>query len=131
MSPDISDPVPITPNLLPMGRLDASLPQVMYRDIELFHCRWRFSQILADHFWTKFIKYYLPTLQPRQKWFTDTPNLAKPTMVMVIDSQLPQALWPMGRVQCLLPSLDGKVCMAEVNIKGRTYKCPVCKLIAS
>lgn len=129
VSSDVSDPDPVTPNLLLMGRLDASLPQDMYRDSELLsNRRWRHS--LADHFWTQYIKYYLPTLQLRQKWLTDNPNLAISTVVMVIDPQLPQALWPIGRIQRLLPSPDGKVRVVEVNIKGRTYKRPVCRLIA-
>lgn len=35
----------------------------------------RHSQILADHFWTLFIRDYLPNLQPRGKWLREVQNL--------------------------------------------------------
>ncbi|XP_063321729.1 uncharacterized protein LOC134619834 [Pelmatolapia mariae] len=66
---DIADPDPITPNLLLMGRRDASLPQAVYsKSDRLGHRRWRHSQVLADHFWVQFTRNYLPNLQLRQKW---------------------------------------------------------------
>ncbi|XP_010778490.1 polycomb protein SCMH1-like [Notothenia coriiceps] len=52
---DIADPDPITPNLLLMGRRDASLPQAVYGDCDLLgRRRWKHSQVLADHFWAQF-----------------------------------------------------------------------------
>ncbi len=51
VSPNISDPDPITPNILLMGRRDASLPQVLYADSELLSRRkWSHGQVLADRF---------------------------------------------------------------------------------
>lgn len=67
-SSNASDPDPITPNSLLMGRPDSSLPQVMYPQSELLsRRRWRHSQIIADHFWKRFIKFYLPGLQTRSE----------------------------------------------------------------
>lgn len=129
-SSDLADPDPITPNLLLMGRRDASLPQAVYGSSDLLgRRRWRHSQVLADHFWVQFTRKYLPGLQSRQKWRTATPNLAVGTVVMVIDTQLPRALWPVGRITRIIPSDDGKVRTAEVDIKGNLYTRPVAKLI--
>lgn len=76
-----------------MGWLDASLPQVVFRNTKvLSNRRWRHSQVLADHFWNHVIKSYLPNMQQGQKWTKDTPNLLPSTVVMVMDPQLPQAL---------------------------------------
>lgn len=51
LSTNASDPDPITPNLLLMGRRDASLPQAMFADTDIIQQRrWRHSQWLADHF---------------------------------------------------------------------------------
>ncbi len=56
ISTDIADPDPVTPNILLMGRRDASLPQVLYQDSELLsRRRWRHSQVLAEHFWKHFV----------------------------------------------------------------------------
>ncbi|XP_076857121.1 uncharacterized protein LOC143511024 [Brachyhypopomus gauderio] len=129
-SSDLADLDPITPNLLLMGRRDASLPQAVYGSSDLLgRRRWRHSQVLADHFWGQFIRKYLPSLQPRQKWRTVTPDLAVGTVVMVLDPQLPRALWPIGRITRIILSDDGKVRAAEVDIKGNLYTRPVAKLV--
>lgn len=130
VSSDLADPDPITPNLLLMGRRDSSLPQAVYGSSDLLgRRRWKHSQVLADHFWGQFTRKYLPSLQLRQKWRTATPDLAVGQVVMVVDPQLPRALWPIGRVTRVIPSNDGKIRAAEVDIKGNTYTRPVAKLI--
>ena len=64
LSSNAADPDPVTPNLLLMGRRDASLPQAMFANSKLLGRRkWCHSQMLADHFWTWFIHDYLPTTQ--------------------------------------------------------------------
>ncbi|XP_026110661.1 uncharacterized protein LOC113084551 isoform X2 [Carassius auratus] len=69
VSTDVADADPVTPNLLLMGRLDPSLPQAVYAESELLsRRRWRHTQVLADQFWSHFIRHYLPTLQARSKW---------------------------------------------------------------
>lgn len=66
VSADIADIDPVTPNSLLMGQPDGLLPQVVYPESKILsHRRWRHSQILADHFWTRFIRDYLPSLQTR------------------------------------------------------------------
>ncbi|XP_049326051.1 uncharacterized protein LOC111195703 [Astyanax mexicanus] len=93
ISSDVADPDPVTPNLLLMGRKDASLPQAVYSPSDLCRRRWRHSQILADHFWSNFIRHHLPDLQKLQKWQAETDNLTTDQVVMVVDPQLPRAMW--------------------------------------
>lgn len=130
VSSDVADPDPVTPNLLLMGRLDPSLPEVVYEESELLsRKRWKHSQILADQFWTHFIKHYLPALQTRSKWQTDTPDLQQGSIVMVVDLSLPRAQWPVGRVTKVHPGADGRIRTAEVDVNGRQYQRPVARLI--
>ncbi len=130
VSSEISDIDPVTPDLLLMGRRDASLPQVVYGTRELLGKRkWRHSQIITDQFWKQFIQNYFPNLQPHAKWRESTPNLSVGQVVMVMDYQLPRALWPVGRVKRVVPSSDGAVQVAEVTIKNRDYSRPASKLI--
>ncbi|KAK7916727.1 hypothetical protein WMY93_012488 [Mugilogobius chulae] len=130
ISSDAADPDPVTPNLLLMGRRDASLPQAIYASSDLLsRRRWRHSQILADHFWSHFIRRHLPDLQKRSKWHNDTDNLTIGQVVMVVDSQLPRAQWPIGRVVKICPGSDGRVRAAEVRINGQTYLRPVVRLV--
>ena len=128
-SSDVANMDPITPNMLLMGRRDSTLPQVTYAPESMGRRRWRHSQILADQFWSQFIRDYLPTLQSRNKWTTATDNLEKDLIVLVMDPQLPRAQWPIGQIVKVHPSPDGRVRSADVLIKDRTYTRPVARLI--
>ena len=92
--------------------------------------RWRHSQILADHFWKHFLRYYLPGLQARQKWQTEAADLQVDDVVMIVDQQLSRAIWPVGKVVQVFPGTDGRVRSAEVLVKDRTYTRPVARLIS-
>lgn len=130
VSSSADDLVPVTPNLLLMGRRDASLPQVIYADSNtLSQGRWRHSQVLADQFWTRFIRNYLPNLQIRQKWQQDQGNLKDSDVVMILDPRLPFALWPIGKVLKTFLGKDGRVRVAEIEIKGKSHIRPVSRLI--
>lgn len=99
VSSDVADPDPVTPNLLLMGRRDASLPQAVYASNQTVgKRRWRHSQIIADHFWASFIRYHLPDLQPRSKWQVEKGNLQCGQVVLVVDLQLPRSSWPVGKI---------------------------------
>ncbi|TWW76225.1 hypothetical protein D4764_13G0008870 [Takifugu flavidus] len=115
VSSDVADPDPVTPSILLMGRRDASLPQVSYVPDALTRRRWRQSLMIADHFWSRFIKGYLPTLQVHQKWHIPTSNLEIGTVVMIVDPQLQRAQWPVGKIVKLNVSEDGYIRAAEVK----------------
>nr|XP_061832460.1 uncharacterized protein LOC133616862 [Nerophis lumbriciformis] len=129
VSSDVADPDPVTPSMLLMGRQDASLPQVTYAPDTLTRRRWRHCQMMADHFWTQFIRNYLPSLQTRQRWRQHTDHLPLDTVVMIVDPQLPRAHWPMGRVVKLNASDDGCIRTAEVKVGKKTYLRPVARLV--
>lgn len=130
VSSDIPDPDPVTPNTLLMGRPDTSLPQIVYRESEMLsRRRWRHSQVLADQFWKKFIRNYLPDLQCRQKWQTETPDLQVGSVVMIVDPQLPRALWLVGQIDKTLPGPDGRIRAGEVCVGGKIYVRPVARII--
>jgi transposase InsO family protein len=128
-STDVADIDPITPNLLLMGRRDASLPQVAYAPGDMGRRRWRHCQNMADQFWLQFTRNYLPTLQTRQKWHKASGNLEVDSVVLIVDPQLPRAQWPIGRVRKTLPGSDGCVRTVEVVIDGKAYIRPVARLI--
>ena len=129
-SSDIADPDPITPNMLLMGRRDPSIPQVIYSETELLsRRRWKQCQALADQFWVKYIRNYLPSLQTRSKWQQERDALTVDSIVMIVDQQLPRALWPVGKVTAVFPGADGRIRTAQVQVKDRTYTRPVARII--
>lgn len=130
-SSSIADEDPVTPNVLLMGRPDGALPQVVYpMDKGLTRKRWRHCQVMADQFWARFIRNYLPTLQCRQKWHDDTTeDLAEGAVVLLVDPQLPRASWPIGKIITAHRSADGRVRSADVQVKDRVYTRPAARLI--
>jgi hypothetical protein len=73
-----------------MGRYDAFFPQVLYGSSNiLVKHRWRYSQVLANHFQSKFFHYYLPSLQKRQMWRKDGRELTMDQVVLIVDPELP------------------------------------------
>ena len=117
-----------TPNILSMGRPDASRPNVLYPHSELLG-RCRPSQLLADHVWKHFLRFYLPSRQAQQSEFSDTSNIQVSTTVMVLDYLLPQASWSVERVTPTLPGADSKGITVEVKVGDRSYTPPMAHLI--
>ncbi|KAE8289497.1 hypothetical protein D5F01_LYC11199 [Larimichthys crocea] len=129
-SSDVADPDPITPNMLLMGRPDPSTPQVIYSDTELLsRRRWKQCQALADQFWIHFIRYYLPSLQTHSKWQQERDDLTVGSIVLIVDQQLPRAMWPVGKVIAVIPGVDGRVRTAQIQVKDKSYTRPVARLI--
>ncbi len=50
-------------------------------------------------------------------------------VVMIVDPQMPRALWPVGHVIKTHYSSDGHVRSADVDIKGQVYTRPVARLV--
>lgn len=48
-------------------------------------------------------------------------------VVTIVDPQLPRALWPVGKVTQVFPSLDRRVRAVNIEVKGKTW--PVARLI--
>lgn len=52
--------------------------------------RWRQVQNMANLFWQRWIREYLPLLQERQKWHTERKNLNIGDVVLIVDSNAPR-----------------------------------------
>ena len=64
VSPDIEDLDVLTPNHLLLMRQGPSAPSGLFEKADNYsRRRWRHVQYLADTFWRRWIREYLPTLQ--------------------------------------------------------------------
>ncbi|KAL7062838.1 hypothetical protein AAHC03_0274 [Spirometra sp. Aus1] len=77
--------------------------------------RWRQAQHLADIFWKRWISAYLPSLQARQKWIGEAPQLRIGDLVLVVDKVAPRGHWKKAEVEKLLESKDGRVRDVELR----------------
>ena len=127
---DVDDLSPLTPNHLLLMRPTQLLPPGLFekRDCHA-RKRWRQIQYLADIFWSRWSKEYLPLVQLRTKWHERQNNLAVDDIVLVVDSNAPRNRWQLGRVTEALPGADGLVRSARIQTaSGATLLRPVTKL---
>ncbi|XP_063365858.1 uncharacterized protein LOC134654324 [Cydia amplana] len=89
--------------------------------------QWRRAVRLADHFWQRWVKEYLPCLSPRVGGGSP-PNVAVGDVVIICDCNLPRGSWPKGRVTAVYPGRDGIVRVADVATAAGILRRPLKKL---
>ena len=128
VSDDPKDLKPLTPNdLLQLGKGLKTSPGTFRKD-DMYGRRWRHVQYLADQFWKRWVREYLPTLQLRQKWLETKKNVQTDDIVLVMDENLPRNNWPLGRIVKTFPGKDGLVRSVEVKTAVNTLVRPIDKL---
>lgn len=106
VSRDISDPDPVSPNSLLMGRLDSSLPQVVYPESETALSQEVGTYPSPSRSFLEVLHTALPT-QAGQKWKTHKDDIIVGTVVLIVDQLTPRALWQVGTVKTVIPGADG------------------------
>ena len=126
-SPD--DDEPLTPSHFLNVRPTVNLPPEMVNDSDRFsRKRWRQAQLLSNHYWKRWLKEYIPSLQERQKWQKTQRNLQTGELVLIADDNVPRHQWPIGRVTNVFPGSDVLVGSVEVRAKESTYRRPITKI---
>ncbi|XP_044182749.1 uncharacterized protein LOC114952001 [Acropora millepora] len=131
VSHDPRDPEALTPNHLLLLRAGPSLPPGYFENSDNYsRRRWRQVQYLADLFWKRWTREYLPSLQERQKWEKASRNFAVGDVVLVLDESLPRCSWPLGRVIEVFPNRsDGLVRSVRLKTTSSVLVRPVNKLV--
>lgn len=98
---------------------------------EDLYCRkhWRRVQFLANEFWTRWRKEFLPTLQQRQKWTKPHQNLMIGDIVLMLEENVPRCQWPRARVIDVFPGKDEHVRKVRVKTATSEFDRPVHKLV--
>ena len=129
VSDDIKDDLPLTPNHFLLGRGTPNLPPGIFKDKDLSLSKsWKASQLLADHFWNRFLREYLPGQQKRSKWTSATSNLQPDDMVWMLEDFTPRGLWPLAKVVETFPGQDGIVRSVKLKTPTGFKVRPVVKL---
>ena len=110
------DDQPLTPNHLLHLRPSPSLPIGIFSEDDCYLKRsWKQAQYLANIFWRRWTREYLPTLQQRKKWNLPRRNLREGDLVLLADETYPRGKWPLARVVEVMTSQDGYVRSAKVK----------------
>lgn len=130
VSSDPLDQEAITPNHILFGASSRNLVPRHYELMEGSHKRlWLKAQLMANTFWVRWKKEYLPTLLPRKKWQWENLNLKVGDVVIIMCDTAKRNKWLKGVVEMLHPSRDNRVRSVTVRTATGTLDRPVVKLI--
>ena len=129
LSEDPNDLTPLTPNHLLLLRSGDRLPPGTGVASDAYRSRWKHVQHLADNFWQRWVKEYLPCLQRRSKWTKETGDISVGDMVLVVESNLPRNVWPLAIVTDIFTGRDGHVRSCLVKTRCAVLKRPITQLI--
>ena len=120
VSDDPRDPEALTTNHLLLLRSGPALPPGVFSKGDCFSRRtWRHVQYLADVFWRRWMREYLPSPQQRQQWSHADRNFSIGDVVLLLDGNLPRSSWPLGRVLEVFPNQsDGLVRSVKLKTKS-------------
>ena len=120
---------PLTPNHLLHLKGNPNLPPGLFDQKDCYvRRRWAQAQFLADQFWRRWVREYLPYLIHRQKWYQEKRNVKIDDIVLVVDETRPRSRWALGRVVQTFPDAGGFVRSVQVKTSGTTMKRPITKL---
>ena len=90
--------------------------------------KWLLCQSIVKHFWDRWIREYLTTLQARTKWKKPQPNLQPGDVVVLKEDKTFTCHWPLAKVLQTYPGKDGLVRVAQVKTSTSVFKRPITKL---
>ena len=128
MSNSSEDPEPLTPSKLLLLKDNSSVPYDIVEKEDVYNKRWRAAQCMANAFWKRWIREYLPSLQYRQKWTKPYRNFAVGDLVLIIDDRVSRGNWPMAIIEEVYPDKHGVVRQVKLKTSTNNLKRDVRKL---
>lgn len=130
VSVDPEDPEALTPNhFILLGPAHDPPPGGTTSSDLQGKSQWRRAQKLADMYWARWLREYMPELQHRREPHGRGPPLQVGDIVVIVDNTLPRNTWPLGRVTAVYPGPDGVVRAADVQTKAGFLRRPTKKLV--
>ena len=128
-SDSVEDAAALSPNHLLLLRDGSALPQGNFKGESMYSRRWRYVQNLADQFWRRWIREYIPELVKRQKWLKVNVNVKVNDVVLIKDENTPRHLWPLGLVTKVIEGRDGLVRTVHLKTKSTVLVRPITKIV--
>ncbi|CAK1595526.1 unnamed protein product [Parnassius mnemosyne] len=106
----------LTPNHFLLGT-SSNLPTIgVYDDSDIYlRKQWRIAQRLADKFWERWVKEFLPELLPRRKWNREQRSLQIGDLVLVVSPNEQRGIWQRGVVERVFPGKDGRTRVVQIK----------------
>ena len=127
-SADATDLDALTPNHFLLGTAGSSLPSHSNCDFD-HRKRYARAQAYSDAIWNRWLKEYVPTLNRRSKWCTQSNKQLKTgDLVWIVEPTNPRSYYPLARVIKLHFGSDAVARSAEVKTTSGNLVRPVVKL---
>ncbi|KAJ8952278.1 hypothetical protein NQ318_007446, partial [Aromia moschata] len=120
LTSDPNDFEPLTPGHFIIGTALTSLPQEDVSSIAPYRLSdFQRHQLIIQHFWKRWSREYINTLQQRTKWQHHKANSLKPGLLVIVkEDNTPPLSWLMGRIVKTYPGRDGVVRVADIQTKN-------------
>jgi len=120
--------VPLTPNHLFHGQMGGQFAPEAIDETCYDPKRWHQVQELVRHFWYRWLKEWIPSLSPRQKWYRLKKDLKPVDCVLMITPNTPRGQWLLGRVLEAYKGKDGHIRSVKLQVGGGQYLRPIVKV---
>ena len=133
--PPSSDPLDVPPlspkDILLIGANSETVPINVFSTTDSDHRKmWKQASYLANVFWRRWRREYVPMLQERPVKNADAKeNLKVGDIVLLVDDSVPRGQWPIGRIEAVKVSKDGLVRSVTLQVRGVTVQRPITKLV--
>lgn len=130
ISGEVDDSDVLTPGHFLVGTPSKQMPEPPYPEECLIReTRSQLIHTMRDHFWKRWAREYVHTLQQRHRWTHSRQDLQENDMVVVIDpSLLEQGRWPLGHVVTVHLDQDRSIRSVTVKTHTGTYVRPIVKV---
>ncbi|XP_011684293.1 PREDICTED: uncharacterized protein LOC105447785 [Wasmannia auropunctata] len=130
LSDDPEDLTALTPGHFLVGTALRAVPEPSLTEEPIGRLtRWQLLQQMRDHFWQRWSREYLQSLNTRPKWRTKDVNPCVGDLCLVRGEQTPPTRWPLGRVTATHHGDDGQVRVVTVRTATTTLTRPTQKII--
>ncbi|XP_055910724.1 uncharacterized protein LOC129945091 [Eupeodes corollae] len=89
---------------------------------------WQTAQQLANSFWKRWLREYLPVITRRCKWFDEVKPIEVDDIVLIVDPDSPRFCWPKGSIIATKVGADGRVRSALVKTVAGIFERPATKI---
>lgn len=111
------DMTPLTPNHFLHGSMGGTFASEEIVDGTKYspRRRWRRVQELMRHFWQRWLREWLPSLNRRKKWHKEKVDLKVDDLVLVMEKDVVRGQWPLGRIKEVFPGPDGHIRVVKIK----------------
>jgi hypothetical protein len=127
LSPDPSDPCPLTPNDLLNRPSTSHFPTFSFKDA-LPSEHYRYLRRAVNIFWYLWKGPYLQSLIARKKWKKERRNFALGDHVLIADTNQPRGKWNHGVVSEVFPGPDNLVRVVNIKTEAGQSLRPITRL---